>query len=631
MNIFLIIKKHYLWLIIPAILFMLAFLIFPAFNIIDDGASLFSAQKLSENISYSNWSNILIENEVGRLRPFYHLYFFILYNIAGTHPLFYWIAQAFVLSFTLIAMALFLYKSTKKYWLAGILPVSLLLFSPTAENFYRLGTAETKQMLIWSYLLVILANIKKDGFSIKKIIALGLLFISSILFKETSLIFLTSIGVFCIWNYFFGKNQRALNMSIVLFFLVIGTIFAINIPKGNYSSGFQISITNIWNNFLIARLEYTKIFFPFLVSLFATANRFYFQIIEKRINLKLFFWQILLSTQLATYFILGILPWQHQLPRYFYPIYLIAILYIAIESSYWVDLIKKNNTFYHQKIFHSFTCLSILLSILQVKLFQTAININFSLKNIVHQFSIFLFEDSHIIFFLLAGIAVSGIRLCLINVFRKKLKLSFNDFRWQLQLIILTFISIITTKLIWSTVATKTEFIIILPIIIYWIIEIQTWITQSTELWYKKVGKGPLLTFIIIAAFSVIFSNNFLFVKRGSNLGEFVRVPITLLTNSFDIHQVSYALISHLLKTTEPETQVFVIADDYEIIFEIGLYSSNLGKRPVKIFTTNKKLVDDVGVDFPNVKYIENPIEGYLATSGPKVLLLRKIVWEIFW
>jgi len=25
-----------------------------------------------------------------------------------------------------------------------------------------------------------------------------------------------------------------------------------------------------------------------------------------------------------------------------------------------------------------------------------------------------------------------------------------------------------------------------------------------------------------------------------------------------------------------------------------------------------------------------NPIEGYLATSGPKVLLLRKIVWEIF-
>src|SRR5690349_16308248 len=94
-----------------AFLYVWPFLKYPAFNVIDDGASIRVSRDLLNDAqagTFARWPSLLIETQEGRLRPVYHLFFLLIYALFGARPLFFWLGQASLLGVTLVLMYLFL-------------------------------------------------------------------------------------------------------------------------------------------------------------------------------------------------------------------------------------------------------------------------------------------------------------------------------------------------------------------------------------------------------------------------------------------------------------------------------------------------------------------------------------------
>jgi len=185
--------RYLVFLIIPfffSFIYLKPFLQYPAFNVIDDGASIWLSKEVVKNISnfkIQNLSELLVERNEGRLRPLYHLYSVTIYAFFGASPTAFWIAQTILLSLTITLMSYFLFRTTKNLFLSMISPLALFLFIPTADNFYRLGTAEPKQVLFWLIFLLFCTQLENSVWTVKKMFVGFILLWACFLTKETSL------------------------------------------------------------------------------------------------------------------------------------------------------------------------------------------------------------------------------------------------------------------------------------------------------------------------------------------------------------------------------------------------------------------------------------------------------------
>jgi hypothetical protein len=628
------VTTSFIWLLLPAIIYLSPFLIFPAFNIIDDGASLLVAEQLRSNVSFENWSSILVEKQVGRFRPFYHLSLFVIYVLFGLNPFYFWLAQVLILGFTLVGMALLLHKLSRNYWLSALAPLVLLFFSPVVENFYRLGTAEPKQMLVWVWMLVLLVKVKELGWSKARLITWITLFVLALLLKETSVIFGGLVGVLALWNSIFDRQRAIKDWGvIVLTILAIGAFLAIVPKSGDYSSGFQFNLLDIKNRLFEARLTYAAVFFPLVLACLATVTRFIGELSFKRkLQLDDYFWPVVFLTQIVAVVVIGILPWRFQLPRYYYPVYLMVILYIAQEINAWTKLKWLWQKFSLVGQFTLATGAVALATLLQIFVFQSSFGLSLKASEILDRLLVNRLVWAPVWFLLLVGVGVTVLRLLTILNFNLKLpRISWADVRWPIWFgVMIAGVAAISIGP-WHHLWPRMMLTVNVLIFCYYLAEINAWQQLQNQKWFAQIKLGPILSFATLSLVGVLGVNYYFFQSKGLGAEPFIG-PIThTIQESFDTHQVSYALIRRLIAETPADAEIYVSSGDYEIIFEVGLYASRLKQRPVTIYTDNQQLLTDVGADFPYLKYTADPVTSFITSESPnKILLLRKQTWDIF-
>lgn len=628
-----ILSKYFVWLIIPAFVYLGVFCVFPAFNVIDDGASINSAVKLSSSSSIDVWKSVLVESQVGRLRPLYLLYFFIVYSVVGANPLGFWMFQLVVLSLTLIGMAIFIYKVTNSYLLSSFVPVVLLFFEATAENFFRLGTAEPKQVLLWIWLLLAALQIKVKGLTVFRSVVLLSVFIAALLLKETSVVFGGVFGFLVVWEVVVSRKMAKPQLGVLLLSLICVVLYVLAIPKtGAYSSAFHFEVQKMLSRLLLARTMYSSLFFPVFVascSLLVRAGLTYFRKISNPLDS--FFWQLLLLSQFLLVLIVGILPWEYQMVRYFYPLYVSGLLLCALEFGQVVRLLAKNEKVsINQSIILTTASVS-LFSVIESTIFRSGEVLSLGIDSIWHQVLVVRFELSWLLLFFSIVLGLTVVRMILRGIFNKK-KIHYADELHVPLLFCFAFVvSMLSSQLIWKTEAFRSSITLVVIVLGYLYSEIHSIQFLRAQAWSKQIGVGKYLAFYIPLLVSVMLINSYFFQGRGLNVLPVVRKPVKVLTESFDTHQVSYQLIDQLITDTQTDQELYIVSEEYEIIFELGLYASNFGARPVQVFTTSEQLVADVGMQYTNLKHTSDPMLSFVTASEKNsnvVLLLRKGYWD---
>lgn len=614
-----VIKRLFLWLTIPAFIFLGPFLIYPAFNLIDDGASLYVAQNIVTSSSMENLFDQLIEEEVGRLRPLYLMSFAVIYLFFGTSAFYYWLFQYLILTFTMVGMALLIYKITHKYWLSTLGAFSLLGTSTLGENFYRLGTAEPKQILVYIWLLVLFYEVVKNGWSYARQIATYLLTVMALLIKETSVVIGGIFGLLAVWNSVFDKKRALFDWLMIVPFLSTILLFIWMIPEATgYSSGFQLNLIDIWGKLLAVRLNLANILYPLTLAVGATLLRLMYDFyLKKQIEGQKYFWQFVFLSQLFLFLVIGILPWQHQLGRYFYPIYLLGILYISIEVSFFSDFLKRLKL--KRKLYVSSLILAFLGSLLLLqKAFQASLGFSFSSRLVSSRFIEMRTDIELQLVLMTVGLSFWAVRLLLMKIAKKVIH--FNEYGYHLLLWVFYICSITILTLLWAHVTPRAYLLSMNILVILLMVEFEAWQRSMKLLLRSKQSISLFFASTLIIAF---FSLKYIWQSPNSGIDGISGNNSTQMMQSFDTHQTSSALTYYLIEKIEENTQVFVLEDDYEIIFEIGLYASNITRRPVSIFTSNQSLVNDLGSKFSYLRYTVDPGEAYLKSNEPKILIAR--------
>lgn len=471
------------WLSLIGIFYLLPFLLYPGFNLIDDGWSLFVAQDMRSDISIQNWGEYLIESDAGRFRPFYYVYFFLLSSIFGESALVFWMGHCVVLiaTMTLVFKITSLYsKSTVVGMIAAI---SMLLFPATAQNFYRLGPAEPRQFLAilgfvyWTILQ------KNKVLSVKQ----GLIGLSIFVFalgsKETSLILLPWFicvyffkTIHTMWNW---KSYAPFLITIVL----IGILFYSLIPNSGYSNNYQSTAALIKHHLFIVRSHEpfigilgVTVCISFLLHQIFSLLRYGISETIKKAHPYIFLGLLLLFSTLIT------LPWSYQFERYYYPSYVLLAMFVSL---------------------HIFTVLSNMIENYKKKQYQ--------------------------LLFLSLLLIISGFEISKLTLFR-------------------------------------------------------------------HFDLDPMLQF---------------------------RALSDSMRDNFNTYQLSNPIIEYVYNETPENSTVFVAHNDYEVIYEIGLFASQFGKRSVTIVSENQQLVDDFSDKFKYLQVVSDLSTAFEATSGSKIMLIR--------
>lgn len=328
----------YFWITFAIFLYMSPALLKPHFSYIDDGQSLMTAKKALESNNFIVWKDSLFESSLGRLRPSYHLYLIFLYLVAGVNPFIFWLGQTLVILGTVIGLWKFFEDSKfiNKKLLSFL--ISIFLFLPASiDNFYRLGTAEPRQVLGIIWLLVWLKKLNLKKITLKNFIIGNLLLLFTLTTKETSLLMLPLISIFFFAQWILHKNHRKNIFLLFLSMITQGVIFFLLIPKlQGYTSTMSFSLSRLWNSLLITRLEFAEYYLPLVVAVLGTIFRFMFQTKQKttKIIIEKFLWPAIFISGIISSLIF-VFSWQYQLERYHYLPLVFVLFYLVYEFSQW--------------------------------------------------------------------------------------------------------------------------------------------------------------------------------------------------------------------------------------------------------------------------------------------------------
>ncbi len=322
--------------------YILPLIVFPGFSVIDDGWNLQIAHTLTKT-PITDWSRILVETAIGRLRPFHYLYFYLVYLIAGANPLLYWLGQWLVITGTVVAIFKILARATKNAFISIVGIVIPFFFPAIPENLYRLGTQEPRQFLLELLFLIWALRLDKQNLTFLNAGIGSLLMILALGTKETTLILVPIFLSIYVVRLIQGNWRSLAFLSLAIFLTLLGIGFYLLIPTAtSYSLGYQASPSSIILTAYQIRLAHIHIFWLFGLGCCLTAVRVYF--FSKSLQLK-----NLISENLTQIIIfcatLGsiaiILPWNLQLVRYYYNVTLFVFMFLTIEVAAWWSLRQK--------------------------------------------------------------------------------------------------------------------------------------------------------------------------------------------------------------------------------------------------------------------------------------------------
>lgn len=121
---------------------------------------------------------------------------------------------------------------------------------------------------------------------------------------------------------------------------------------------------------------------------------------------------------------------------------------------------------------------------------------------------------------------------------------------------------------------------------------------------------------MILLIISTGFAYQTLFHKHGMSLKAILVESVTTYKQSFDSIQISNTVISNLL-ARDDLARVYTTSDNYEVIYELGLYGSQLGTSPISVVGRSKELAKDQ----PGFTYSESIVNDYLNDHTKRVLV----------
>lgn len=354
----------FIFFLLSSVIYFWPFLQFPAFNLIDDGTSIkVSKEFISGNFEY------LIESQNGRVRPLYWMYFTTIYFFSGINPLGFWISQTLVFSLTLFSIWYLLANNLNKTkWPPYLIALSSLVFyfiPEISENLFRLGTAEVRQMLLIIWFVIWMKNQTKKNS--KNWIGF-LLFLASLFSKETSILLLPMILIYMlphiITNFKTHKNKICSLLFLSFVSIIFYSFLSALKETQSYSSSFNISFEQIKLNLLISRLGVNEIYYLIFIITTLFIIRLYFKLVEKNVfnskkenyifKVLLEFWKensleisIVVGLFTSLFFVFS---WEHQLGRYYYPVYIFLFIYLIIELKKTIKIFTETKRFKHKII-----------------------------------------------------------------------------------------------------------------------------------------------------------------------------------------------------------------------------------------------------------------------------------------
>jgi hypothetical protein len=207
--------------VLICVLLMLPRLASAQFGLLDDGNTI----KVSQTILSGHW-NPGWENNRGRFRPTYWLYYALVYWLVGNNPQGFYITHLLLFAAATAVLIYLVWTITKnplQAWLTGIV---FVLSGPIIENFYTLSKGEPIQVFCFALgtLWIVLFNRTNDIWK-KGLYFLGaaMLVIIAWLAKETTLVLLPiSVGTLVI-----GWGSRRFRLEKVAILPRLAAVFAV--------------------------------------------------------------------------------------------------------------------------------------------------------------------------------------------------------------------------------------------------------------------------------------------------------------------------------------------------------------------------------------------------------------------
>lgn len=353
---------------------------------VDDGEMIQVSERMKSSLylipqfKISEW---WADPQMGRYRPFYWLYHFLVYFIFGVNHTAHGVVQVGLMIGIVIAGYFTAYCITGKK-LAGFIVGLLLTFNTlNQENWYRLGPQEAPMTffiaLAIMYMFLYIKQLSSQigpyidvkNFKLNfetKVSKLSLIkpnFVLSVIFtipiyfmKENSVAFLSFSLVLLIWS-FLLKSRRIIEFRGNLVFYFIFNIILAGFVRfmafkgysdGTYASDYLLAVPNILSNLRYYIFTIWITFEPVIIlaALFALtkiANSVY----RLKVDQILIF-IFCLSTVFLSFFVIQ-LPWRYAIPRYLLPsMYIFMLLTGTLLHQLLINVNEKSTV----KIFKEF-------------------------------------------------------------------------------------------------------------------------------------------------------------------------------------------------------------------------------------------------------------------------------------
>ncbi len=148
---------------------------------------------------------------------------------------------------------------------------------------------------------------------------------------------------------------------------------------------------------------------------------------------------------------------------------------------------------------------------------------------------------------------------------------------------------------------------------------------QIYQFWFKEknILKLSALCILGLGLLIMIDASSRFFPPHASNLLSLVKKSRTGAVTWFHQYQYSGAITEYLTNEVESGTAVYVSYNDYEVIYELGIFASHFTQRPVRVLSENPQVEKDFDERFMTVGNIYTSYQQDL--SQKKILIVRGV------
>jgi len=304
----------------------------PSFGLLDDVYSLTCFERIDKAKSLKEFWNIICPKEIGRLRPVYFIYNYLIYKIVGKSPLGFYIFHTLNLFIVFLWLFFITRLICNDNLLALIAPLLLFSSNTLLENYYTLGKAEN-QLLFFGLTIIYLFFLNNKWLTEKKFSDVPkirfkfiniLLILSTFAFygsKETAISYLPLAILWLCLVIFRRPNEFKwqtiiYSASFVVLNLITLVIFILLKPKQmEYAAKYSFDIVNIkliltkYYNMILIDLYY------FWVCLFYWIIGFLLNVVFRKKQSSRLIYQVFFLLYFCI-FLFIYLPWPGAMPKY---------------------------------------------------------------------------------------------------------------------------------------------------------------------------------------------------------------------------------------------------------------------------------------------------------------------------